>query len=81
MGDMENSFVHTQQCDYWCPGALAPGHQYSQCWTNIHCIGPVSDKNITLYSTLKTEKKMQNIDSVGYMLRVKTQHTETEKLS
>ena len=22
--------------------ALVPGHQYPQCWLNIHCIGPVS---------------------------------------
>ena len=31
---------------YWCPGANAPGHQYPQCWLNIHCIGPVSYKTI-----------------------------------
>ena len=30
----------------WCPGAKAPGHQYPQCWLDIHCIGPVSYKNI-----------------------------------
>ena len=28
--------------------AKAPGHQYPQCWLNIHCIGPVSYKNTTL---------------------------------
>ena len=28
--------------------AKAPGHQYPQCWFNIHCIGPVSYKNTTL---------------------------------
>ena len=27
-------------------GAKAPGHQYPQCWLNIHCIEPVSCKNI-----------------------------------
>ena len=31
---------------YWCPGAKAPGNQYPQCRLNIHCIGPVSYKNI-----------------------------------
>ena len=25
---------------------VLPGHQYPQCWLNIHCIGPVSYKNI-----------------------------------
>ena len=25
-----------------------PGHQYTQCWLNSHCIGPVSYKNNTL---------------------------------
>ena len=25
----------------------APGYQYPQCWLNIHCIGPVSYRNIT----------------------------------
>ena len=34
--------MHSQHCGYWCPGAKAPGHQYPQCWLNIHCIGPVS---------------------------------------
>ena len=28
--------------------AKSPGHQYHQCWLNIHCIGPVSYENITL---------------------------------
>ena len=28
--------------------AKAPGHQYPQCWLNIHCIWPVSYKNTTL---------------------------------
>ena len=32
----------TQRCSYWCPGAKAPGHQYPQCWLNIHCFGLVS---------------------------------------
>ena len=37
--------MHTQHCSYWCPGAKAPGHQYPQCWLNIHCIGSVSFRN------------------------------------
>ena len=28
--------MHTQHCSHWCPGAKAPGHQYPQCWLNIH---------------------------------------------
>ena len=34
--------MRSQHCSYWCHGAKAPGHQYPQCWLNIHCIGPVS---------------------------------------
>ena len=41
-----NAWVRSQHCGYWCPGAKAPGHQYPQCWLNIHCIGPVPYKNI-----------------------------------
>ena len=41
-----NTWVCSQHCGYWCPGAKAPGHQYPHCWLNIHCIGPVSYKNI-----------------------------------
>ena len=33
---------------YWCPGAKAAGHQYPQYWLNIHRIGAVSYKNITI---------------------------------
>ena len=40
--------AYSQHCGYWCPGAKAQGHQYPQCWLNIHCIGPVSYKNITV---------------------------------
>ena len=38
--------MRSQHCGYWCPGAKAPGHQYPQCWLNIHCIGPVSYKSM-----------------------------------
>ena len=38
--------MRSQHCGYWCPGAKAPGHQYPQCWLNIHRIGPVSYKNV-----------------------------------
>ena len=31
--------MHTQHCSHWCPGVKAPGHQYPQCWLNIHWIG------------------------------------------
>ena len=29
-------------CSYWCTGAKAQGHQYPQCWLDIHCNGPIS---------------------------------------
>ena len=38
----------SQHYRYWCSGAKAPGHQCTQCWLNIHCIGPFSYRNITL---------------------------------
>ena len=38
--------MRSQHRGYWCPGAKAPGHQFPQCWLNIHCIGPISYKNI-----------------------------------
>ena len=41
--------MHTQRCGYWCPGAEAPGHEYPQCWLNIHCIGAVSYRNIITF--------------------------------
>ena len=34
--------ILSKHCGYWCSGAKAPGHQYSLCWWNIHCMGPVS---------------------------------------
>ena len=43
-----NTWVYIQYCGYWCSGAKAPGHQYPQCWTNVHCIGLVLDKTIKL---------------------------------
>ena len=43
---MGHAWVRSQQCGYWCPGAKAPGHQYQQRWLSIHCIGPISYKNI-----------------------------------
>ena len=43
-----NTWVCTQHCGYWCPGAKAPGHQYPQCWLNINCFGEVSYRNITV---------------------------------
>ena len=45
---LENAWVHSQHCGYWCPGAKAPGHQYPQYRLNIQFIGPVSYENITL---------------------------------
>ena len=41
--------------------AKAPGHQYPQCWLNIHCIGPVSYKNTTLM--------LDNIRKSNYILK------------
>ena len=29
-------WIFTQHCGYWWPGALAPGHQYLQCWICTH---------------------------------------------
>ena len=43
-----SAWVNTQCCDYWCPGAEAPGHHYPQPWLNINCIGPVLYRNITV---------------------------------
>ena len=43
-----NTWVHSQHCGYWCPGAKAPGHQYPQYWLNLQFIGPVSYENIRL---------------------------------
>ena len=43
-----HTWVHIQHSCYWCPGAKAPGHQYPQCWPNIHCIATTSNKNFAL---------------------------------
>ena len=43
-----NAWLCTQHCGYWCSGAQAPGHQYPQCWLYIHCVDPVSFKDITI---------------------------------
>ena len=43
-----NGWVCTQYCSYWFPGAKAPGHQHPQVWISIHCIGPVSNRNIAV---------------------------------
>ena len=56
-----NAWVHSQYGGCWCPGAKAPGHQYPQCWLNIHCIGPVSYKHITLM--------LDNIRKKSYILK------------
>ena len=29
-------WIYNQHCGYWWPGALAPGHQWPQCWLCIH---------------------------------------------
>ena len=58
-----NAWVCTQHCDYWCPGAKAPGHQYPQCWINIHCIGPILKRYITLIRS--------NIGKWNYILKKK----------
>ena len=57
------SMGHTQHCSYWWPGALVPGHQYPQCWLNIHCIGPVSYKNIRV--------ELNNMSQYNYILKKK----------
>ena len=33
--------VSNQHCGYWWPGALAPGHQYPQCWESSHAFTAV----------------------------------------
>ena len=38
----ENAWVRTQHCGYWCFIAIAPNHQCSQCWSNMHCDRHVS---------------------------------------
>ena len=43
-----NAWMRSRHHGCWCPGVKARGQQYPQCWLNIHCIGPVSYKNITL---------------------------------
>ena len=55
--------MHSQHCGYCCPGAKAPGHQYPQCWLNIHCIGPVSYKNIA--------HKVNSIRKLNHILKKK----------
>ena len=57
--------MRSQHCGYWCPGAKAPGHQYPQCWLNIHCIGPVSYKNIA--------HKVNSIRKLNHILKKMTQ--------
>ena len=42
-----NIWVSTQHCSYRWPGAKAPGHQYPQCWPNIH-IRPVSYRYVRI---------------------------------
>ena len=38
----------------------APGHQYPQCMSNIHCIGPAQEKNITYIMNIRKEN-LENI--------------------
>ena len=52
--------VCTQLCGYWCPGAKAPGHQYPQCWCDIHCIGPVSWQSITFIENTRKWNDIKN---------------------
>ena len=33
--------IFNQHCGYWWPGALAPGHQWPQCWLYIHVFSVV----------------------------------------
>ena len=46
-----NASMGAEHYAYCYPGAKAPGHRYPECKPNIHCIGPVSDKNITFIVT------------------------------
>ena len=57
------TWLQTQYCSYWCPGAKAPGRQYPQCWLNIRSIGPVSYRNITFTGN--------NIRKENYILKKK----------
>ena len=47
-----NTWACTQHCSYWWPGAKAPGHQYQQCWQNIHCIRPVALRTVTFIGNI-----------------------------
>ena len=66
-----NAWVHHQHCDYWCPCAQAPCHQYPQCWINIHCTGPVWLRNIAFIGNniRKTRSTLMAQTSVAPNLR------------
>ena len=64
--------MHSQHCGYWCPGAKAPGHQYPQCWLNIHCIGLVS------YETIAHE--VNSIRKWNHILKKMTQSFNSLRL-
>ena len=49
--------MRSQHCGYWCPGAKAPGHQYPQCWLNIHGFDQFHMKILHLWGTTLENKK------------------------
>ena len=51
--------MRSQHYGYWCHGAKASGHQYPQCWLNIHCIGPILYKDIA--HTVNSIRKWNHI--------------------
>ena len=65
---VRNTWVHTQQCGYWCPGAKAPGHQYPKCWPNIHYIVfCVWDNPMNLLRTARTDHTKINHNKIIHL--------------
>ena len=65
MFPFDDVIMRTQDCIYWCGDAKAPVHQYPRCWLNIHCIKPVSYRNIKIIGN--------NIRKWNYILKTNTQ--------
>ena len=63
--------MRRQHCGYWCPGAEAPGHQYSLCWLNIHYIGPVAYKKNVAHKVNSIRKWNHILKKWPSHLRVK----------
>ena len=74
------AWVPTQHCDYWCPGAKAPGHQYPQCWLNRRRIGLISWRNV-LFIVKNSKKRNDHLKKKWVSCwRVKTLYTNAWSL-